>query len=107
MLDQWLYLFSLVFSISGLMFLDYRYKIAFWLDTKRASLTVLTAMLVFIMWDLIGIELGIFFKGESQYVLPLEILPEFPIEELFFLFLLCYVTLIIYRGAGRWRRISS
>jgi lycopene cyclase domain-containing protein len=65
--------------------------------------TVVVAMLIFIVWDYFGISLGIFFHGGSQYTLPLRLAPEFPLEELFFLFLLTYSTLIIYHGVQLWR----
>ena len=102
---QWLYLSALVVSISGLAVLDWRHKIAFWYDAKRTALTVSVAVGIFIIWDALGIALGIFFRGGSQYALPFNIAPEFPIEELFFLVLLCYTTLMIYLGVSRWRRI--
>ena len=105
-MQHWFYLLALCVSIGGLVLLDWRYKLAFWHDARRTALTVGIAMAVFIVWDLIGIGLGIFFKGHGAYMLPVELLPEFPIEELFFLFLLCYVTLLIFRGFGKWRRIS-
>jgi len=106
MIQHWFYLFALLISIGGLLCIDWRYKLAFWHDTRRTALTIAVAIAVFIMWDIIGIRFGIFFKGASQYMLPFVIVPEFPVEELFFLFLLSYTTLLIYRGVSRWRHIS-
>lgn len=103
---QWIYLGLLLFSISGLMTLDWRHKLAFWYDARRTALTIGFGIAVFVVWDILGIVLGIFFHGNSPYTLPFRLAPEFPIEELFFLFLLCYVTLILYRGLGRWQRTS-
>ena len=100
---EWLYLAGLAFSIFGLGVLDWRYKLAFWYAPRRAAATIATTMLVFIVWDILGIALGIFRHGESPYALPFVIAPEFPLEELFFLFLLSYCTLIIYRGVTQWR----
>jgi len=96
---EWLYLLALSISISGLVLIDWRYKLAFFYDLKRTIVTLGVAIWLFIVWDIFGIELGIFFHGGSDYTLPLRIIPEFPIEELFFLFLLTYVALIIYRFA--------
>lgn len=106
MIQNWFYLFALIISISGLLFIDYRYKLAFWHDARRTALTIAVTIVVFILWDIIGINFGIFFKGDSQYMLPFVLAPEFPVEELFFLFLLSFVTLLLYRGLSRWRRIS-
>lgn len=105
MIEQWYYLFALVFSISGLLIIDSRYRLAFWHDKKRATTTIGITMLVFIIWDILGIAFGIFHHGGSLYTLPIRLLPEFPLEELFFLFLLCYVTLLLYTGSKRlWPR---
>lgn len=62
---------------------------------------------MFIIWDILGIALGIFFHGDSPYSLPFRIAPEFPIEELFFLYLLTYTTLVVYNGARAWRLRTS
>jgi len=99
------YLGVLLVSICGLIYIDYRYKLAFWHDARRTTLTIIISMCVFILWDITGIIMGIFLKGVSRYMLPFVIAPQFPVEELFFLFLLSFVTLLLYRGLGRWRRI--
>lgn len=100
---QWFYLIALLVSIVGLAAIDWRHKVAFWYDAKRASATIGIAVAIFVVWDVLGIVLGIFFHGGSLYTLPFRIAPEFPVEELFFLVLLSYTTLMIYRGASQWR----
>ena len=94
---MWAYLIGLCISLVGLAVIDYRYKLAFWHNAHRTMWTIGTAISVFVIWDILGILLGIFFHGGSPWTLALRILPEFPIEELFFLSLLCYVTLLLYR----------
>jgi len=101
-MEQFVYLGALLFGIAGLATLDWRYKLAFWYQPKRSALVIATGMAVFAVWDFFGISLGIFFKGDSPYVLPFVLFPEFPLEEVFFLFLLCYVTLLLYRWSERW-----
>ena len=91
------YLIGLVVSIFCLGLIDWRYKLAFFNDRRRTILTLLIVIGLFIIWDIMGIQLGIFFHGGSNLTLPIRIIPEFPIEELFFLLLLTYVTLIVYR----------
>ena len=104
---EWLYLLALAVSIGGLATIDWRHKVAFWYDSRRTALTLLAAVIIFIIWDILGIIFGIFFHGGSQFALSFRLAPEFPIEELFFLVLLSYTTLMIYRGLLRWQRISS
>ncbi len=102
---QFAYLAGLLVGITGMAIIDWRYKLAFWHDRRRTLLTIAICMSVFIVWDVLGIMLGIFFHGGSEFTLPLRLLPEFPLEELFFLLLLCYCTLVIYQGASaRWPR---
>jgi lycopene cyclase domain-containing protein len=97
------YLIGLLIGLAGMATIDYRYRLAFWRDRKRTLLTIGTAVGIFIVWDVLGIMLGIFSHGQSPFSLPFTIAPEFPLEELFFLALLCYCTLVIYKGVEAWR----
>lgn len=94
---QWMYLLSLVVVIGCLLLVDYRYRLAFFHDWRRTSITLTVGVIIFSIWDIIGIKLGIFFSGQSSYMSGLYLLPEYPLEELFFLFLLCFCTLLIAR----------
>jgi len=98
-----LYLGGLLFGILGMAIIDWRYKLAFWRDGKRAAITLVCAVTFFILWDFLGIFLGIFKHGASPYSLPFTIFPEFPLEEFVFLFLLTYCALVIYNGVVLWR----
>lgn len=104
---QWLYLLCLLVGIGGLLVIDQKCKLAFWRDAKRTVLTVGTAIAIFVLWDFFGIFLGIFFHGGSAYSLPFRLAPEFPIEEIVFLFLLTYSALIVYHGVLLWRSRTS
>lgn len=104
---EWFYLLALCISISGLLITDHRWKLAFWKDSKRTAVTLICAILIFIVWDFFGISLSIFFHGGSPYALPFRLAPEFPLEEIVFLFLLTYSTLIIYNGVQTWRSRTS
>lgn len=102
---QMAYLSALLVSLAGMAVLDWRYSLAFFLDRRATLLTILIGVIVFIVWDVFGIALGIFFSGRSEYMSGLYLAPEFPIEELFFLTFLCYFTLVVYRlGAIAWPR---
>lgn len=104
-MEQYFYITALLISIFGLFVIDRKYKLCFWENKQRATLTILLSILVFILWDLIGISLGIFFSGNSRYMMPYFIIEEFPVEELFFLFLLSYSTLTTYQiGRRLWPR---
>ena len=94
---SWVYLVAIVVSMLGMVVLDWRYKLALWEDFRRTIVTVAIGVTVFIIWDIFGIALGIFFSGHSEFMSGVYLAPEFPIEELLFLTFLCYFTLIMYR----------
>lgn len=94
---MWLYLAGLLTAIGCLALIDRRFKLAFFHDARRTTITLICAIGLFVVWDVLGIFLGIFFHGGSAVTLPYRLLPEFPIEELFFLLLLTYVALLVYR----------
>lgn len=100
---SWVYLAALLVSLAGLATLDKRFQLAFWYDTRRTVTVLVAAVIVFVVWDALGIGFGIFFHGGSPYTLPLRLAPEFPLEELLFLVLLCYNTLLVWRaGEKKW-----
>ena len=98
------YLASLLIGIGGLLIIDRRLRLAFWYDQRRTVRTLVPAYIIFLLWDIAGIILGIFAHGSSMFSLPFVIAPQFPIEELFFLFLLSYLTLLLYAGSKRGRQ---
>lgn len=101
------YLIGILIGITGLAIIDRRFNLAFWYDARRTWLTLIVAIIVFIIWDFLGIHLGIFQHGSSPFQLPFTLLPEFPLEEIAFLFLLCYNALILLRGVEQWRSRTS
>lgn len=98
---SWLYLGAILFSTFGMAMLDRRFGLAFWKDARRAAIAIAVGVGLFIVWDIFGIALGIFFSGHSAFMSGIYLAPEFPIEELFFLIFLCYFTLIVYRLAEK------
>jgi lycopene cyclase domain-containing protein len=95
---SWLYLAALLFSLMGMVILDRRFSLFFWADSRRASIVLPAGVLFFLLWDLAGIGLGIFFRGPSEFVTGLVVAPEVPIEEIAFLALLCYLTMNVFAG---------
>lgn len=91
-----IYLISLLVSLTGMALIDYRFKLAFFSRPAAATAVIAISVAFFSIWDLAGIALGIFFRGEGRFLSGLTIAPEFPIEELLFLSLLNYTTLICF-----------
>ncbi|WP_234986520.1 lycopene cyclase domain-containing protein [Demequina sp. NBRC 110055] len=105
-MTSWLYLTALLISIGGLATLDWRYRLALFVETRRTVLTLAIAVAFFLVWDLIGTGLGIFFIGDGPYQSGLVIAPEVPLEEVFFLILLAYQTLLLWRAFSRRRAVA-
>jgi lycopene cyclase domain-containing protein len=99
-----LYLLLLLVSLAGLGSIDFRHKLALFLDAKRTLLTLVVCVAFFLMWDVVGIGLGVFFKGDNNLLIGFDLAPDLPIEEVFFLTLLCYSALVIYQGFARRHR---
>ncbi|WP_291046940.1 lycopene cyclase domain-containing protein [Herbiconiux sp.] len=95
-----LYLLALAISITGMVVLDRRFGLFFWHRPVRAAIVLVVGVLFFLVWDLFGIGLGIFFRGETSFMTGLQVAPELPVEEIFFLTLLCYLTMNVFRGAS-------
>lgn len=103
------YISILIFSIVGLLLADWRYKLAFW-SNKIASIKAIGfTMLLLYIFDIAGVVNKIF-STNPKYVVGIYLVsPNLPIEEILFLFLLCYSTLIIYKTVERlpWLRTKT
>jgi len=91
-----LYLAALLVSITGMILLDRRHTLFFWQDARRATVVLLTGLVFFLSWDLVGIDAGVFFRGEGPWMTGILLAPELPLEEVFFLTLLCYMTMNVF-----------
>jgi lycopene cyclase domain-containing protein len=96
-----LYLAVLLVSLSGMVVLDRRFRLFFFDVPARAAVVMIIGMAFFLVWDLCGISLGIFFRGETEFMTGVQIVEELPLEEVFFLALLCYLTMNVFAGANR------
>lgn len=91
------YLGALLFAILGTGLLDWRHRLAFFGGAWVRTLVIIgIAVAFFLTWDVVGIREGIFFRGSGPWMTGILLGPELPLEELFFLILLSYSTLISY-----------
>jgi lycopene cyclase domain-containing protein len=97
------YLLILLVSIAGMITLDWKFKLAFFRELKVSVVSLVLGVAMFTAWDDMGIHFGIFFRGNGQWMTGLQLFPEYPIEEFFFLILLNYLTLNILEFARRVR----
>ena len=94
------YLAALLVSLGCMVLLDRRFTLFFWRDACRATIVLLVGIAFFVVWDLAGIGQEIFYRGDSPFMTGALLAPHLPVEELFFLALLCYVTMVAYGGAS-------
>lgn len=99
------YLTLLAGAIFCLGLVDRRFGLVWWRHRALAARTLVLGVAFFLLWDVTGVASGIFFPGNSPYDTGWMLLPGVPIEELFFLILLVYQTLIVWEAAKRWKRI--
>ena len=92
-----IYLAALLISIAGLAHIDNRQRLVFYsAGTPRFKFEIrplvitLIAVVFFLVWDYLGISYGIFFIGQNNLLLGVNVVDNMPIEEPFFLFLLVY-----------------
>ena len=104
-----LYLGALLVSLAGMVVLDLRFRLFFAIAPVRAAIVLALGIAFFVVWDLAGIGAGIFFRGNPGLLTGVQVAPELPLEELFFLALLGYLTMNLYgwlRSAAQ-RRVSK
>lgn len=91
----------LLFSLFGMVMLDWRHRLFWFADARRAAIVHVTGVVAFLVWDAFGIGLGVFFRGETPFMTGVLLAPELPVEELLFLIFLCWLTMNVYTGATR------
>ena len=105
-----LYLVALGVALTGMALLDRRFALFFWRDGWRAAVTLLVGVVFFLVWDVVGIVTGVFVKGESPLFIGVTLAPHLPLEEVFFLLFLSYLSIVMFavfeRRAARRRGLG-
>jgi lycopene cyclase domain-containing protein len=96
-----LYLAGLLVSIAGLVVLDLRLRLFLAAAPGRAAIVLVVGVVGFLLWDVAGVGLGIFFEGDTTLLVGVDLAPDVPLEELFFLVLLCLSAMEAFTLAQR------
>ncbi|AKK04972.1 lycopene cyclase domain [Corynebacterium mustelae] len=99
------YLAFLLVSLMCMVLCDWRWTLAFFADAKAATALCLGLVVLFLIWDGLGIATGSFFRGGSDYMTGIILAPELPIEEPIFLFFLSYLTINVTTATRRLYRL--
>ena len=95
------YLGLLLTFLGCMLLLDWRYRLFFWRDWLAAAIVTVVGTAFFLIWDVFGIVLGIFFRGDAVVATGVVLGPEMPLEEPIFLVFLVVCTMVIYTGSVR------
>lgn len=95
------YLGALLGSMLGMGIVDWRWRVALFHDARRTLVAVAASTVVLLVWDAVGIALGIFRIGASAGMTGIELAPHMPIEEPIFLVFLSYISIVLWRLALR------
>jgi len=96
-----LYLAAILASAAGIAMIDARWRLAAWRAPGRTAAAVGIGTGFLLAWDAVGIATGVFVKGDSALLLGIDIAPQLPLEEPFFLAFLSYLALVVWAGAER------
>jgi lycopene cyclase domain-containing protein len=95
------YLAAILVSAAGIAVLDRRFHLALFHAPGRTAAVVAIGVAFFLLWDAAGIIAGVFAKGDSALFTGIDVAPELPLEELFFLAFLSYLTIVVWVAATR------
>lgn len=102
-MKQFVYLMVLLFSLSGLTYLDYQKKLAWFWNSRKTAFIICLNLIFFLLWDIVNISAGVIATNSEWVSGWYVITPNLPIEEFLFLTLLGYQTLLLWR----WRCLRT
>ena len=95
------YLIVLMLVIACMVLMDARWKLFVFARPLAAISVLMLGTAFFLIWDVVAIAAGIFLHRDSPHMTGIMIGEQLPLEEAFFLFFLCYQTMILFTGAQR------
>ena len=90
------YLGALLVSIGSMAAVDRRWRLFLWADARRGAVVMVAGIAMFLSWDAVAIGQGFFQRGLGKALTGIWIAPHMPIEELFFVTFLCYLTMVLH-----------
>lgn len=98
------YLGMLIVLIGCMVLLDRGWSLTFWRDARLATICLVVGVVLLLITDIVGVALGVFARGSTWAMTGILLGPELPLEELFFLVFLTYLTLNLLAAAERLSR---
>lgn len=94
---QWTYLAALLVALGCMLLLDQRLRLVLWEDLRRGAAVLACGTTGFLVWDVVALQQGFYRRGQSELMSGVELAPDLPLEEVFFVLFLCYITLLLHR----------
>jgi lycopene cyclase domain-containing protein len=98
---HWSYLAALLLALACMALVDRRWRLVLWADLRRGALVMAAGVVFFLGWDLLAVHYGFYRRSGSDLMTGAQIAPDVPVEEVFFVVFLCYVTLVLHRLVDR------
>ncbi|WP_207345457.1 lycopene cyclase domain-containing protein [Arthrobacter sp. E3] len=96
-----IYLLVLLLVIGCMVLVDLRWKLFVFARPVAALAVLVVGTAFFLIWDVAAIAAGIFLHRDSPLMTGIMVGEQLPLEEVFFLFFLCYQTMILFTGVQR------
>lgn len=96
-----LYLAALLGALACMVLLDRRLRLVLWADARRGAVVLAAGVAFFLLWDVAAIGAGFYERGGSSAMTGVMLAPDLPLEELFFILFLTYLTLVLHQLVGR------
>ncbi|MCW1805878.1 lycopene cyclase domain-containing protein [Brachybacterium squillarum] len=96
-----LYLLCLCVPLLGMGALDARYRLVLGRAARPALAVLAIGAVYFLGWDLAAIAAGHYGLGRSPALSGLVLAPDLPVEELVFIAVLTYTTLVLHALVAR------
>ena len=96
------YLATLLLSLAAMAAVDRRWRLVVWADPRRAVLVLAAGVVLFLVWDLEAVRHGFYRRGGTTLMTGIDVARDVPLEEVFFVTFLCYVTLVLHRLLDRF-----
>lgn len=94
---RYYYLVFLLFSLSGLLYADYKHKLFFFKNAELAFRVLAIGLAFFLTWDVVGIVLDVFSTNQAWVSGIHFFTRDIPLEEFFFLSLFLFNTALVWR----------
>ncbi|WP_407319332.1 lycopene cyclase domain-containing protein [Isoptericola halotolerans] len=100
--DHLVYLGLLLGALACMALIDHRARLLlFSAHPVRGAVVLVVGTVVFLAWDVVAIAEDYYERGGAAMT-GIELAPHLPLEELFFILFLCYVTLVLHGLLTRW-----